>query len=240
VDDRHLIFVEPDIYWVTGGNIPSQMGPMPFQRIVFNFHVYCGERSPITGNPSNLLKCLQDEYSAAAEQDVTSLSMSSQYQANGPAMFMSEFGATTSTALAGFDTEWAGLDEIGWTYWAWKFYNDPTGSSAEGLALPNGNYSPIVNELSRTFPQVVAGVANSVLFNPFTGAWGLIYTPTLSARGQTIIAIAASQHYPNGWCAAVKGGKITSQPGDTRLTIQTQGRPLQVKVSVTAGGCPSS
>jgi endoglycosylceramidase len=240
VDHRHLIFVEPDIYWVTGGNIPSQLGPIPFQRIVFNFHVYCGQRSPVTGNPSNLLKCLQEEYSAAAEQDVTRLSMSSQYQSNGPAMFLSEFGATTSTALAGFDTEWAGLDEIGWAYWAWKYYNDPTGSSAEGLVLLDGSYSPIVNELARTFPQEVAGIANSVLFNPFTGAWGLVYTPTLSARGQTIIAIAASQHYPNGWCAAVKGGRITSQPGATRLTIQTTGRPLQIYVSVTAGACPSS
>ena len=56
VDHHHLIFVEPDIYWVTGGNIPSQLGPMPFQRIVFNFHVYCGDRSPVTGNPTNLLQ----------------------------------------------------------------------------------------------------------------------------------------------------------------------------------------
>ena len=58
VDHNHLIFVEPDIYWVTGGNIPSQLGPMPFQRLVFNFHVYCGDRSPLTGNPTNLLQCL--------------------------------------------------------------------------------------------------------------------------------------------------------------------------------------
>ncbi len=49
VDSHHLTFVEPDIYWVTGGNIPSQLGPMPFKRIVFNFHVYCGDRSPVTG-----------------------------------------------------------------------------------------------------------------------------------------------------------------------------------------------
>ena len=51
VDSHHLTFVEPDIYWVTGGNIPSQLGPMPFKRIVFNFHTYCGDRSPVTGNP---------------------------------------------------------------------------------------------------------------------------------------------------------------------------------------------
>ncbi len=238
VDRRHLIFVEPDIYWVTGGNIPSQLGPMPFQRLVFNFHVYCGDRSPLTGNPTNLLKCLQSEETAASEQDVTRLSMSSSYQSNGPAMFMSEFGATTSQALAGFDAEWAGLDEVGWAYWAWKYYNDPTGSSAEGLVLPDGSYNPIVTELSRTYPQDVAGIASSILFNPFTGAWGMIYTPSLSATGSTIIDVAAQQHYPNGWCAAVRGGRITSPPGSTHLIIRTVGRPLQIYVTVTAGACP--
>ncbi len=238
VDSHHLIFVEPDIYWVTGGNIPSQLGPMPFPRLVFNFHVYCGDRSPITGNPINLLQCLQSEETAASEQDVTRLSMNSPYQPNGPAIFMSEFGATTSRALAGFDAEWAGLDEVGWAYWAWKYYQDPTGSSAEGLVLPNGTYSPIVSELSRTYPQEVAGIASSILFNPFTGAWGMIYTPSLSASGSTIIAIAAQQHYPNGWCAAVRGGRITSPPGSTHLSIATKGRPLQIYITVTGGACP--
>ena len=83
VDRHHLTFVEPDIYWVTGGNVPSQLGPMPFPRIVFNFHVYCGDRSPVTGNPTDLLRCLQSEETAASEQDVTRLSMSSAYQASG-------------------------------------------------------------------------------------------------------------------------------------------------------------
>ena len=239
VDSHHLIFVEPDIYWVTGGNIPSQLGPIPFQRIVFNFHVYCGDRSPLTGNPTNLLRCLQSEETAASEQDVTRLSMSSRYQSNGPAMFMSEFGATTSQALAGFDTEWAGIDEIGWAYWAWKYYDDPTGSSAEGLVLPDGDYSPIVGELSRTYPQQVAGIANSILFNPFTGAFGMIYTPSVSASGTTNVFVAAQQHYPNGWCTAVRGGHITSPPGASQVTIATKGRPLQVYVTVTAGACPS-
>ena len=99
VDSHHLTFVEPDIYWVTGGNIPSQLGPLPFKRIVFNFHVYCGDRSPVTGNPTDLLKCLQSEETAASEQEITRLSMSSAYQSAGPAGFMSEFGATTSVAL---------------------------------------------------------------------------------------------------------------------------------------------
>jgi endoglycosylceramidase len=239
VDRRHLIFLEPDIYWVTGGNIPSQLGPLPFKRIVFNFHDYCGDRSPVTGDPVDLLKCLQAEETMAAEQDVTRLSMSSAYQSNGPAIFMSEFGATTSVPMVGFDTEWAGINEVGWAYWAWKYYADPTGSSAEALVLPDGTYSPIVQVLARTYPQEVAGNPQSFLFNPFTGAFSMIYTPSVAAQGSsTVIVIAASQHYASGWCAAVRGGKITSKPGDTHLALETVGQPLQVAVSVTPGGCP--
>jgi endoglycosylceramidase len=240
VDSHHLTFVEPDIYWVTGGNIPSQLGPLPFKRIVFNFHVYCGDRSPLTGNPTDLIKCLQSEETAASEQEITRLSMASASQSAGPAGFMSEFGATTSIPLAGFDVEWAGLDQLSWIYWAWKFYDDPTGSSAEGLVETDGTYSPVVTVLSRTYPQAVAGDPNSVIFNPFTGAFNMVYAPTQSARGVTTIAIAASEHYPHGWCSAVKGGRITSSPGATHLTVQTVGHPAQVYITVTAGACPSS
>jgi endoglycosylceramidase len=240
VDSHHLTFVEPDIYWVTGGNIPSQLGPLPFKRVVFNFHVYCGDRSPVTGNPTDLLRCLQSEETAASEQEITRLSMASASQSAGPAGFMSEFGATTSVPLAGFDVEWAGLDELSWIYWAWKYYDDPTGSSAEGLVQPDGTYSPVVTVLSRTYPQAVAGDPNSVIFNPFTGAFNMVYAPTESAHGLTTISIAASEHYPNGWCSAVKGGRITSSPGATHLTVQTVGHPAQVYITVTAGACPSS
>ncbi len=240
VDSHHLTFVEPDIYWVTGGNIPSQLGPLPFKRVVFNFHTYCGDRSPVTGNPTDLLKCLQAEETAASEQDITRLSMGSAAQPAGPATFMSEFGATTSIPLAGFDVEWAGLDDLGWIYWAWKYYDDPTGSSAEGLVQPDGSYSPIVSVLSRTYVQAVAGDPNSTIFNPFTGAFSMVYAPTRAANGVTTVFIAASQHYPNGWCAAVKNGRITSKPGASHLTVQTVGHPPQVYISVTAGSCPSS
>ena len=211
---------------------------MPFPRIVYNFHVYCGDRSPITGNPTDLLKCLESEEVTASEQNVTRLSMSSADQPTGPAMFMSEFGASTSVQLIGFDAEAAGLDQVGWIYWAWKYYSDPTGSSAEGLVLPDGTYSPVVSVLSRTYPQQIAGDPNSIQFNPFTGGFTMAYAPTLTARGVTTIDVAASQHYPNGWCAAVRGGRITSSPGATHLTIQTVGRPGQVYVTVTAGACP--
>ena len=94
--------------------------------------------------------------------------------------------------------------------------------------------------LSRTYPQAVAGNPFPSVFNPFTGAFSMVYAPTQAANGVTTVFIAASQHYPNGWCAAVKGGRITSKPRRHHLTVQTVGHPPQVYISVTAGACPSS
>ena len=76
VDSHHLTFVEPDIYWVTGGNVPSQLGPLPFKRIVFNFHTYCGDRSPVHGQsdrPAQVPAGRGD--GRGPEQDITRLSM---------------------------------------------------------------------------------------------------------------------------------------------------------------------
>ena len=144
VDHRHLIFTEPDIYWVNGGNIPSQLGPMPFQRIVFNFHDYCGDRSPVTGNPNNLLRCLQDEETAAAEQDVTRLSMSSRDQSNGPAIFMSEFGATQSVRSGGL------RHRMGRAQYLWGGSTGPGSTTTtppgrqKKIPARDGSYSPTI------------------------------------------------------------------------------------------------
>ena len=214
---------------------------MPFPRIVFNFHDYCGDRSPVTGDPINLSSASRSKETAASEQDVTRLSMASADQPTGPAIIMSEFGATNSVPLAGFDTEWAGLSTVGWIYWAWKYYDDPTGSSAEGLVLPNGTYTPIVKVLSRTYPQEVAGVANAVLFNPFTSAFSMAYTPGVAAQGQTIINIAAVAALPERLVRRSEGTRRCVSPaGDTHLRVQTVGAPTEVYVSVTSGACPSS
>ena len=89
-------------------------------------------------------------------------------------------------------------------------------------------------------PQAVAGDPDSTIFNPFTGAFSMVYAPTQAANGVTTVFIAASQHYPNGWCAAAKNGKITSKPGASHLTVQAVGHPSQVYISVTPGACPTS
>ena len=131
-----------------------------------------------------------------------------------------------------------------WTSWAGSTGPGSTTTTPRARrprvwSSPTGSYSPIVTVLSRTYPQAVAGDPNSIIFNPFTGASTWSTHRRLARAGVTTMVIAASQHYPNGWCAAVKGGRITSKPGATHLTVQTVGHPPQVYITVTAGACPS-
>ena len=48
----HLIFDEPDNYASRG--LPTYLGPMDLPNLVYNVHIYCGARSPVTGNPTNV------------------------------------------------------------------------------------------------------------------------------------------------------------------------------------------
>lgn len=238
VDPHHLIFVEPDNFTARG--LPSLLGPMPFPRLVYNFHIYCSERSPVTGNPTNLEACAQSEVSTALNEIIARFNMASNAQPGGPAWFMSEFGATTSTELVGLVTGAAATTNIGWTYWSWKYYKDPTGSRAEPLVQPSGSYSPILPALSFTYAQAVAGMPDSVAVDPVSGGFEMTYSPGVGQSSSTSIYVAASVHYPNGWCVAVQGGTVASQPGNVLLQIATAPNASRVAVTVTGGRCPSS
>ena len=153
---------------------------------------------------------------------------------------MSELGATTSTALVGFDTEWAGFEQVGWAYWAWKYYDDPTGSFAEGLVSPEGNYTP---DRDGPVADVPPGGGGHTQLHPVQSVHGCLQhgvcaDPRRTGR-TTRIVIPASEHYPNGWCVAVKGSHITSSAGGNPSDHSDTGHPEQVYISVTAGGCPS-
>jgi endoglycosylceramidase len=152
---------------------------------------------------------------------------------------MSEFGATTNVALVSDLTKEADEVGVGWSYYSWKYYNDQTGSTSEALETASGGYSPIVGALSRTYPQAIAGVPLSVSFAPTTGAFKMTYIPNAKIE-PTSIFIARSLHYPDGWCATVLGGRITSTPGAAHLVVDAVGHPAQVSVTVMNGHCPST
>ncbi len=66
---------------------------------------------------------------------------------------MSEFGASGDPSLLHTLTADANEQFLGWTFWAWKYFDDPTGSSDEALVDANGQLKPTAPAWCRPIPR---------------------------------------------------------------------------------------
>ncbi len=235
-DPGHLVFYEPDIYGQRG--YPNFVGPMNFPNLVFNVHIYCGERSGKTGNPTNIAACAAQEAHSFATRTEDRRDLGSSAQPGGPAWFLSEFGATSSAGLLERLTAVEDRSLVGWTYWSWKYYGDPTGSADEALVTTGGTLRATARVLSRTYPEAIAGRPVSVSFNPATGAFHLVYRPNRSVHAPTVVFVPTQIHYPHGYCAQVTGATVASRPDSEYLQVANRRRGNSVAVTVTSGTCP--
>ena len=234
-DPNHLIFYEPDIF--TAGGAPNYLGAMDFGNLVFNVHVYCRYRNKKTGNPTNLTACAAQQAISLGERLEDRSGLASPAQPAGPALFVSEFGATSNTDLLSQFTAAMNESSVGWTYWSWKYYDDPTGSTDEALVLSNGHLRSTVEELSQTYPEAIAGVPISFSFDPITGSFHLLYKPEHSIRAPTVIFVPSQIHYPHGYCARVIGGKVISNPTSELLEVRNASVGNSVRIDVSSGAC---
>jgi endoglycosylceramidase len=241
-DPEALIFFEPDIYGVKGTT--TSLGPMSFPNLVYNFHTYCPQRSPVTGNPTDLAACVGHQRTSITHNATSRAQMTSPDQPRGPAWIVTEFGATTSGALLSQVTADLDTRSVGWIYWSWKYYDDPTGSAAEGLVTTGGTYQPTARVLSETYAQAVAGTPESSSFDPTTGRFHLRYRPSHRAGVPTVVFVATGQHYAKGWCASATGATVTLgasgvdlSDGVQHLLVWARPRADVVTVTVTAGAC---
>ncbi|HLN17814.1 MAG TPA: cellulase family glycosylhydrolase [Acidimicrobiales bacterium] len=233
VDPRHLIFFEPDIF--SSHNLPNDLGPMNYHGLVFNFHVYCGYRSPVTGDPTNLTACVDQELRTMQRRRAERPGLATPAQPAGPPWFMSEFGATQSVPLLLRLTDLGDEMQLGWTYWAWQYYDDPTGSAHEALVGPTGALEATALVLSRAYPQAVAGIPLSFDYSPTTATFHLVYEADPAISSPTVVYVPVGVHYPRGYCATAAGATIVSAPNATHLLV-TGGHGV-VAVTVKQSGC---
>jgi endoglycosylceramidase len=234
-DPHHLIFDEPDNFASRG--YPTFLGPMSLPNLVYNVHIYCGARSPKTGNPTNFTACASHEVQSLGVRAEDRPEMASPAQAGGPAWFVSEFGATSDPALLAAFTVEANARLVGWAYWSWEYYADPTGSSAESLLMADGRMRSTAQVLSQTYPEAIAGWPRAISYDPTTGAFQLLYVPDHAIHAPTVIVVPTELHYPSGYCAKVAGGKVDSAPGSKLLEVRNQSHAVSVQVSVQPGRC---
>ena len=235
-DPHHLVFIEPDNFSVRN-ELPSLLGTMDFPRLVYNFHAYCGNRSPVTGDPYDPTACSDQVLRNMGFRFQDRPKMASSDQPGGPAWFMSEFGATSNVEFLDQATDNAGTFDLGWIYWSWKYYNDPTGSSDEALALANGQLAPSAAALSQPFAPAIAGTFLSATFQQSGGVYQLVYRPSSQIQAPTSVFTAAAEQYPNGYCSSVTGGSIVSPAGAAHLLIKADRQTNRIVVTIKAGSC---
>ena len=234
-DPGVLVFYEPDIFSSRGST--NFVGSMPFPDLVFNVHIYCGHRSGKTGNPTDIAACAAQEQRSFTTRAEDRTDLASAAQPGGPAWFLSEFGATSNPPLLDRLTAEADQHLVGWTYWSWKFYADPTGSSAEGLVAADGSLRSTAAVLSRTYPQAIAGTPTSMSFDPANGIFHLTYVPDHAVHAPTRIFVPTEVHYPNGYCARTSGASVISKANGEALLLENARAGRSVTVSVIPGGC---
>lgn len=235
VDPRHLIFYETDIYANRGHT--NFVGPMNFPNLVLNVHVYCSYRNPKTGNPFNLKACIAQDRRILTSRAEDRSELGTRYQRGGPPWFVSEFGATSDPQVL---TQFAGQADqelVGWSYWSWKYYGDPTGSSNEGLLMSNGQLRPTAYALVRPYPQAVSGVPTSMSFDPATRQFKLAYRANLAIREPTLIYVPKQIQYRTGYCTHVQGATIKTKAGSSILQLQAKKNAATVMVSIRPGSC---
>ncbi len=234
-DPRHLIFDEPDNYASRG--FPTYLGPMDLSNLVYNVHIYCGARNPVTGNPTNVDACEDQEEHSLAVRASDRPAMASPYQPGGPAWFVTEFGASSDPALLADLTARMDAEQVGWAYWSWKYYADPTGSADESLVMADGRLRSTALVLSQVYPQAVAGTPISFSYSPLSNIFHLSYVPNQHVHAPTVVFVPTEVHYRHGYCATVHGGRLTSARGSDHLTVQNARSADQVSVQVVPGRC---
>ena len=235
-DPHHLVFIEPDVYSSRGR--PNLLGPMDLPNLVLNFHSYCGFRSPVTGDPTDLAACEAQQLTTMLNRERERPFLATRFQPGGPAWFMSEFGATHDAALLTQLTADADLLQLGWAYWSYRYYDDPTGSAHEALLGPGGAPAATGAVLAASYPQAIAGTPVSIDGAPGTDALDMSYIPDRAVHAPTVVFVAPTlRSGGGGYCAVVTGGHITSGPGAAHLVVDDSPGSRRVQITLTPGRC---
>lgn len=235
-DPTHLVAYEGN--YATDSGVPNHIGAMNYPNLVLNFHDYCFEHVPNGPEPANFASICgpleKAVFSIHAKERVNDATPS---QPGGPGWLLTEFGSTTDTADLNRVTSDANAALVGWLYWQWINYDDPTGSHTSGLWPPTTATPAQLQVLSQTYPSAIAGTPTAMSFDPTTAAFSLTYRVHRRTSAPTVIVVPVSTHYPKGYCVHTSGAQVTSRPDATRLDLKNRAGAKAVTVSLTAGRC---
>lgn len=224
-DTSHFAFFEPQQLFDFGS--PSRFGSIDDAAAGLSWHSYCSaELLSSTGLP-DLPDC-------AILEPRTAGNAATQSAAMGAVSLLTEFGASDDLGDIGRVTGLADQHLVGWTYWSYKKFGDPTGSGAESLFSNDSDLAtlkaPKADLLIRPYARAIAGTPQSMSFDSSGKIFKLAYAPR--AAGAPTEIFLPARHYPNGYRVSVQGGQVQSAPGAALLLIGNDAGATQVQVQV--------
>lgn len=149
---------------------------------------------------------------------------------------MTEWGATDNPAALAIDAEGADANNMGWLYWAYKFWNDPTTADTDqGLFTNDADLNSVkpgkIRQLVRTYPQATAGTNLTYKYVAATGKFTMSYVADSSIDAPTVIFVSPITA-PNGYDVVASTGTVTKNGSYVELDVDTSG-PVQVTITPT-------
>jgi endoglycosylceramidase len=229
-DPKTLVWYEPNVLFNFGA--PTAVSPLADRRSGFAFHAYC----------------LENEDRGCASHATTIENAETYAVANGKALMLTEFGATSSARDLHQMVTLADRRMVPWLEWMYCACGDPTTAAHprdqatvyDPRRPPRGaNLAKrTITSLVEPYPQVVAGTTRMWSFERRSRRFRLRFsTRKANGRGSfragSITEIAAPRLvYPHGYRARVQGGKIASAPGAAVLRIASRRRRGSISVTV--------
>jgi endoglycosylceramidase len=184
---------------------------LPYRNLGLSYHVYCGQ--PIRTDP-----CPRQETQALRNGVDNAAS-------NHAAELVTEFGATDRLDVVRRIIDGADAVGVGWMYWQYKTYNDPTtsaaaeGPDAESIVTPGGAVKAAkARALARPYPMRIAGRRARWRYGAADGRFTLSWT---AVRGADTVVAVPGLAYPRGFAVRAHGVRVVRR---APLTLRGSGR----------------
>eukprot|EP00164_Ancoracysta_twista_P002135 GFYU01002818.1.p1 GENE.GFYU01002818.1~~GFYU01002818.1.p1 ORF type:complete len:519 (-),score=171.59 GFYU01002818.1:109-1665(-) len=191
-------------------------------KTVFAYHWY---------NPPNFK---QEEHFKAKRNDMKKLGVAGMVTEFGVASSFDEEKDVHSSMRKTMDVADDYLQS--WITWEYKEYTGKTGYS-QSLWSINGTFNEaLARVISRTYPQAIAGTAQSFKFVEETSAFELQYLIKSDATMPTEIFVHQEYHYPNGMTVTLEPANVATYEVKGRIVVihhnsgVVDGTPLNVTI----------
>lgn len=220
-----IVFWEPDVTNDFGAGDPvGLVRPFADPNNGISFHPYCLVGGLVPGVSRD------GDPACPIQEDLTYRQQATASARNGSALLVTELGASDEIGDIARVAALADENMVGWTYWHYGSWSDPTGNpAAEGmfagdLQRPESLKQPKADVLIRTYPQAIAGTPVSFSFDPASKAFTLVYDADPAIDAPTEIFIPVARHYGGHYTVSVEGpASVTSLPDAPLLTLAGTG-----------------